>query len=425
LTSERVAIVGAGPAGRAASALLDQAGVLHDVLDEQPRSGGNIERRRFGASESPFDVQATTRFRGCCTVLGLRAGGLVHLHEHDEARVEAFAAVLSTAGAYDLMLPRPGWPGSPSVSTAGALQALLKGEGILPRGRVVIAGSGPFLHIVAADLIRAGAQVTHVIDRLTLLDYVALSRWAPGPRGAAILAAAVAAAAWARARQLFGRAVDSIREGHIHLSGGEVVPFDHLGLSDRFAAQTQLARTAGVRTIVRPYGAYVAVDASAEGRTSVPGLYVAGEAVAVRGAEHARASGALAALAILEDLGRQPPPVDRVALDRRRRRHARFGDALERAVAVAEGPAPLGQDAAVLCTCEEVRVGAVREALRDGLQDLSSIKTVTRCGMGVCQGRLCEPLLLLAFREMGVTPRGVLSQKALVRPLSAEVMARE
>jgi hypothetical protein len=43
----------------------------------------------------------------------------------------------------------------------------------------------------------------------------------------------------------------------------------------------------------------------------------------------------------------------------------------------------------VICPCEGATVAAVDEAVGLGLTDLSSIKVVTRCGMGPCQGRVC------------------------------------
>jgi len=59
----------------------------------------------------------------------------------------------------------------------------------------------------------------------------------------------------------------------------------------------------------------------------------------------------------------------------------------------------------------------VREAIAAGLADIGSLKIVTRCGMGNCQGRYCEPLLCRLFAAAGVEPRSPLTQKGLVRPV--------
>ena len=64
------------------------------------------------------------------------------------------ALVLAT-GAHDRMLPFPGWE-LPGVFTAGAAQALAKGERVAVGDRVLVAGTGPFLLPVAASLLEAG-----------------------------------------------------------------------------------------------------------------------------------------------------------------------------------------------------------------------------------------------------------------------------
>lgn len=92
-----------------------------------------------------------------------------------------------------------------------------------------------------------------------------------------------------------------------------------------------------------------------------------------------------------------------------------FGQALEAAMTRREPPLDA---AAWACACERVPVAAVREAVAAGLEDLSSIKIVTRCGMGSCQGRYCEPVVGRIIAEHHhATPRGGLTQKVLVRAL--------
>ncbi len=51
-------------------------------------------------------------------------------------------------------------------------------------------------------------------------------------------------------------------------------------------------------------------------------------------------------------------------------------------------------DNIIICRCEEVTLGEIREYIRKGYQTVEEIKRISRCGMGPCQGRTCEPLIL-------------------------------
>jgi bacterioferritin-associated ferredoxin len=47
------------------------------------------------------------------------------------------------------------------------------------------------------------------------------------------------------------------------------------------------------------------------------------------------------------------------------------------------------EDAILICRCEEVTAGQIRDAVKLGCLGLNQLKTFTRCGMGPCQGRMC------------------------------------
>ncbi len=46
-------------------------------------------------------------------------------------------------------------------------------------------------------------------------------------------------------------------------------------------------------------------------------------------------------------------------------------------------------DETIVCRCEEVTAGRLRQELADGLTSLPALKKATRAGMGRCQGRFC------------------------------------
>ena len=71
----------------------------------------------------------------------------------------------------------------------------------------------------------------------------------------------------------------------------------------------------------------------------------------------------------------------------------------------------------VICRCEAVALGALLAA-RDAwaIDDLRQLKLLTRAGMGMCQGRVCQPLLESLARSWGWDPTGALAARPPTRP---------
>ena len=51
------------------------------------------------------------------------------------------------------------------------------------------------------------------------------------------------------------------------------------------------------------------------------------------------------------------------------------------------------EDHVIICRCEEITYGEIKQAIRDGATTLDGIKRVTRAGKGLCQGRTCRTLI--------------------------------
>ncbi len=421
-----VCIVGAGPAGTSAAQTLAAADLGVEIFDEQARPGGNIHRRQFDAPASPLETLAAARpgvkLHLGRAVLGVGSDLTVESETDEGIERRQFDAVFLCTGAYDTYEPLPGTP-APGVSTAGALQALLKGQAIVPRARVVIAGSGPFLYIVASGLIEAGAKVTALVDRIPRLRYLALgARGLTVPANAVVFARAFVALRRHGTLLIHGRSPRLVSDRTLVLDDGSVLPFDHLGLTDGFVPQSQLARSAGCALTFSPLDRTFTTLADDRGRTSVERLYVCGEGQGIRGWRHAHLSGGIAARAFLRDrgIGDRSAIVEAV-LRLRARRERRFAAHL---AAEMNRASPRQLDpAAVVCACEGVPAAAVEAAVDFGLHDLSSIKSVTRCGMGPCQGRYCEATICRILAARGLAPSAAFAQKALVRPVLARTLA--
>ena len=142
-------------------------------------------------------------------------------------------------------------------------------------------------------------------------------------------------------------------------------------------------------------------------QSTVPGLYLAGETLGVAGAPAAAAGGAIAGIGIAHALGAisEADAARRVVPFRRDRGRAlRFAALLDR-IADPRAYWPAVAPDTLACRCEDVAFGTLETAAA-GATTANTIKRLTRCGMGVCQGRNCEPTLLrlLAGRGHGTDP---------------------
>jgi NADPH-dependent 2,4-dienoyl-CoA reductase/sulfur reductase-like enzyme len=118
-------------------------------------------------------------------------------------------------------------------------------------------------------------------------------------------------------------------------------------------------------------------------RSSVEGVFVAGEACGVGGAALAVVEGEIAGT-----VAAGASPVG-PRLRRTRARLRRFARAMHRSHPVPRGWVDRLADDTTVCRCEEVPFAALR-SLRDlDAHDGRSAKLLTRAGMGYCQGRTC------------------------------------
>jgi NADPH-dependent 2,4-dienoyl-CoA reductase/sulfur reductase-like enzyme len=426
----RVAVIGAGPAGLAAALAAAARGVHVLLLDSGAEPGGQFYRQaaptlrasrpermhhQWRTWERLRDGLAAHRTAGRITHLSERhvwsverqpdQGFVVHAllgpAQEESAAVHADAVVLAIGG-YERVLPFPGWT-LPGVVTAGGAQAMLKGGLVLPGRRVVVAGTGPLLLPVATGLAAAGAEVAALVESAAPGTFVRHARALAAVPAKLVEGAGFAARlARHRVRLMSGHVVvaahgdqriDSVTvaaldgEGRERPGSRRRVACDALAVGHGMLPHTDLADALGCRL------AGTAVHVGDEQRTDVPGVWAAGEATGVGGAALALAEGHIAGRSVAARLrGGVPDPRAWAPAARVRERLRRFSVALDAAYAPPAGWPELVTDETVVCRCEEVTAGSVREAVGVlGAGDLRTVKLLTRAGMGWCQGRMCGP----------------------------------
>lgn len=443
-----IVIVGAGPAGIGAAEVLCAEGLKPIVIDEGTRAGGQGYRRpaenlaldmnRLMGSEATKYASLHRRFQTLLPRIDYRPGTLVwaidgntlHLLRDGRAETLAFDKLLIATGAMDRIAPLPGWT-LPGVFTLGGAQAVLKDQGCLIGNRVAFLGSSPLLALAAKQYRDMGAEIAVIADTTPFAAKAAATPAllrAPRTlfRGLWYMGASLRAGTG----MLHGVTPVAV-EGSTHVEA--LVLRDARGRERRFACdavalgyglkpETQLADLAGAAFAYDADFRLFLPRIDGMGRAR-PGLYLAGDGVRIGGADAAEASGALAAHAIIADLGRAQDIEATRGLARQVQRLRGFQRGLARAFAWPKTQIAALPDAVMLCRCENVTVGEVRAAMAKelGPVEVNRVKAMTRCGMGRCQGRVCGPALqeIVAARAGGDgAAAGRLRGQAPVKPIA-------
>ena len=167
----------------------------------------------------------------------------------------------------------------------------------------------------------------------------------------------------------------------------------------------------------------------ADQRSSVAGVFVAGEITGIAGHRVALAEGEIAGLHAAADLGLLTAPELAGRLRRplrARARHQAFADHLKRNFALRDGLYDIVSADTVVCRCEEVTAGAIRAIAAEWHGSLRAVKQCTRAGMGQCQGRICEATvarLVAAASGQSLQSLGRDTARQLVKPVSLRALA--
>lgn len=445
-----VAIIGAGPAGMAAAIEAANNDLSVIVLDENPAPGGQIYRGIETVSNSREAIlgkdymagqELAAAFRASdveyvagATVWNIDPGLKVHysLAGQGSAEISADSLILAT-GAIERPTPMPGWT-LPGVTTAGALQIMLKAQGAV-NDDVVLVGSGPLLYLVANQMMLAFAPPKAIVETVPSGRLLKAARHLPRAlRAFAYLRKGLALKRNLRKAGIpfYTNASSVAIEGKNQV---EAVTFVAAGKSQHIATSA-VALHQGVipnQQVTRllrcehdwnqsQHCFVPRLDSHLE--TTVPNVFVAGDSGGIGGAISAVLRGRLAALRIAQKTGKSTHSEQR-SVQAQLAKDAAIRPLLETLYAPAEenlGPA----DDVMVCRCEEVTAGHIRHAVDLGAPGPNQVKSYLRCGMGPCQGRMCGPTVVQIIakqRQMPVEEMDYYRIRPPLKPLALTELA--
>jgi D-hydroxyproline dehydrogenase subunit alpha len=387
-----VLVIGGGPAGVAAAVRAAQRGVHVGIVDDNGTLGGQIWR---AALEDGLSAEAAMwcqllRNAGVPELCRERIfdqpqPGILLAESPNGIRELHYRTLILATGARERFLPFPGWT-LPNVMGAGGLQAMVK-SGLPIRGkRVVVAGTGPLLLAVAAYLRKHGAEIPIVCEQVSwrsLAQFAAALMRYPGKilqgigmkrelSGIPVVANSWPVAAHGR---LSLESVDISRDGK-----RETIDCDYLACGFHLIPNIELQLLLGCKI----QGGYVLVDEFQ--RTTVDGVFCAGEPTGIGGLELSLIEGQIAGLTAARAAGLARK------LFRQRQKAQSFARILDRTFRPRSELRSLTTAETTVCRCEDIPYSRLQ-----GYTSWREAKLHTRCGMGPCQGRVCGPATQFHF----------------------------
>lgn len=479
-----VVIVGSGVAGLAATDTLAGHGLNILVIDENPYSGGQMLRqvcrfnngfwrftpgllgsrgstlaRKVVQNLKPADLPKGVDTIHQAQVLGVFHDQrvpdhrlLVHLpggnspSDPDHGRVLEIKAehLIFATGARERYLPFKGWT-LPGVISLGAAQILMKSSGILPARHTLIAGTSPLQMVLAKEILQNRGHVTALLDENHLTRKLGLlpllgSQWDRAGEGAlqmlGLILGRVKFRQGVRVMEARGKhGVQTVVAAKLDPAGTvlsetkRTYSAQALAVGYGFSPNIELPVQAGcsLKYHKDSGGWIIRVDETLE--TSVKSVYAAGEITGIAGAGKSFIEGTLAAISIKDKLSiNSKHPESRQNLILRQKEQRGYAKFLNRLCEVAPSAYEAIPDDTLICRCEEISMGEIKNRVRQGFQTAGSLKKATRCGMGRCQGRICQPVIfdiLLALTGKSPEQTGRITSRSPVKNVSIKAFLQE
>lgn len=321
-----VLVIGAGPAGLAASIESGKLGASVLLVDLNMQPGGQLFKqihKFFGSSAHRsgtrgFNIgkqlleeakEANVEIWMQSTVIGIFPGNKIGIERgldngnKDLVTLEAKKIIIAT-GASENAIRFKGWT-TPGVMGAGAAQTMINVNHVKPGQKVVMLGTGNVGLIVSYQLMQAGCDVVSLIEAAPKIGGYAVHAAKIRRAGVPIrLRHTIIEAKKGSDGCVCGCVIAEVDEKFQPIPGTEeLIDCDTITLAAGLKPTMDLVKLAGCKlTFNGAFGGYIPLH-NERMETSCKGIFVAGDTTGVEEANTALEEGKIAGVSAAEDLG--------------------------------------------------------------------------------------------------------------------------
>lgn len=312
-------IVGAGPSGLSAAIEAAKRGLRVVVFDENEKPGGQLFKqihKFFGSKEHKAKIRgfvigqelldeadkAGVEVVLNATVIGLYQDKEIVVKIGEAVRHFKGNAVIIATGAAENMVTFEGWT-LPGVIGAGAAQTMMNIHGIKPGQKVLMLGSGNVGLVVSFQLLQAGCEVAALVDAAPKIGGYGVHAAKVARTGVPFYLSHTIVRAEGDTR-VEGVTIAEIDDRFQFIPGTEKhFDVDTICLAVGLSPMSQLLKMAGCQMEDNPKRGGQVTVCDEYGRTSLPGIFVAGDVSGIEEASSAMIEGRMAGVAASEYLG--------------------------------------------------------------------------------------------------------------------------
>lgn len=321
-----VLVVGAGPAGLAASIEAAKAGADVLLVDLNMKPGGQLFKqihKFFGSSAHRsgtrgFDIglklleeakEAGVEIWLQSTVVGAFPGNLIAIEKGVDGGAKEVITlkskkVIIATGASENVVRFKGWT-TPGVMGAGAAQTMINVNHVKPGKKIVMVGSGNVGLIVSYQLMQAGCNVVALIEAAPKIGGYAVHAAKIRRAGVPIYTKHTVVEAIPGEDGTVCKVVIAQVDDHFNPIPGteETIEADTVTIGAGLKPATDMVKLEKCQlTFNGPFGGFIPLH-NDKMETSKSGVYVAGDATGVEEANTALEEGKIAGISAVESLG--------------------------------------------------------------------------------------------------------------------------